>query len=53
MLIVMANVLANMIGMVSKNQLELRNLSDVVTFVPSVIFIYKIHHSFQHRHKQG
>ena len=53
MSIVKANVLTNMIGVVIKNQLGLRNRSDVVAFVPSNIFIYKIHFSFQHRHKQG
>jgi hypothetical protein len=51
--IVIANVLATMTGMVFKNQLELKNRSDVVTFVPSIIFIYKTHFSFQHRHKKG
>jgi hypothetical protein len=42
MSIVIANVLANMIGMEIKNQLELRNRPDVVTFVGPIIFIYQI-----------
>jgi hypothetical protein len=53
MSIVIANVLANTIGMEIKNQLELRNRPDVVTFVTPIIFIYQIHFSFRHRHKQG
>jgi hypothetical protein len=53
MSIVEASVLANIIGMEIKNRLELINRSDMVTFLPSIIFIYKIHFSFPHRHKQG
>jgi len=48
-----ANITASMIGMAFKNQLELRSRSDMVTFVPSTIFISEIYFSFQHRHKQG
>jgi hypothetical protein len=53
MSIVKANMLVNMIGIIIKNQLGLRNRHDVVVCVLSIIFIYKIQFSFQHRHKQG
>jgi hypothetical protein len=47
-----ADVQVNMIGITIKHQLGLRNRYDVVACVPTIIFIYKIHFSFQHFHKQ-